>query len=417
MALDQTSFAAALKTLYPSEVVRNLAYKNNPLYALIPKDETFYGDSSKEPITIGTPQNRSAAFSGANTSTTNSILRAFLITRKTNYSMAAIANETLEAAQSDKGAFMKAVQFEIDQALLSLTRSLAVQMYRSGTGTVAQISATATLNSASTPVALSIPDQATNLEVGMQVVFSATDGGAAKSGTAYIVSIDRAAGTFLCSATYGGAPAALNSLVATIAVSDFIYQAAGDINATMSGLTAWLAGSDIANSGDSFFGVNRAVDKVRLGGIKVDGSALTIEAAIVQAATLAAREGGRPDYVFMSFRDWNRLVSELGAKVQYVDVNVKEAQVEVSFSGLKVNGPNGIMTVVPDQNCPAGVAFVLQIDTWKLKSLGEAVRLFNADGLTMIRDSSSDSLLVRAFSYANLSCRAPGFNARVILPA
>jgi hypothetical protein len=417
MALDQTSFAAALKTLYPSEVVRNLAYKNNPLLALIPKDETFYGDSSKEPIVIGTPQNRSASFSGANVSTTNSQIRAFLITRKTNYSMASIANETLEASQSDKGAFMKAVQFEIDQALLALTRSLAVQMYRSGTGTVARISATATLNSASTPVALEIPDQATNLEVGMTISFSATDGGAAKAGTAWIVSVDRAAGSFLCSATFGGAPAALNSLVGTVAVSDYIYQAAGDINATMSGLTAWLAGSDIANTGDSFFGVNRASDKVRLGGIKVDGSALTIEAALISAATLAAREGGRPDYAFVSFRDWNRLIAELGAKVQYVDVNVSEAEVKMSFSGLKVNGANGVITVVPDQNCPAGVAFVLQMDTWKLKSLGEAVRLFNADGLTMIRDSSSDSLLVRAFSYANLSCRAPGFNARVILPA
>lgn len=416
MALDQTSFAAALKTLYPSEVIRNLAYKNNPLFALISKDETFYGDSSKEPIVIGTPQNRSAAFSGANVSTTNSQIKAFLLTRKTNYSMAAIANETLEASQSDKGAFMKAVQFEIDQALLALTRSLAIQMYRSGTGTVAQIASTATVNSSTTMVTLAVADQATNLEVGMSIALSATDGGAARSGTAFIISIDRAAGSFLCAATAGGAAAALTSLITGAAASDFIYQAAGDVNATITGLTAWLKGSDIA-AGDSFYNVDRSVDKVRLGGIKVDGSALTIEAAIVQAATLAAREGGRPDHVFLSFRDWNRLVSELGSKVQYVDVNVAEAEVKISFSGLRVNGPNGVMTVIPDQNCPAGVAFVLQMDTWKLKSLGEAVRLFNADGLTMIRDSSSDSLLVRSFSYANLSCRAPGFNARVILPA
>ena len=416
MALDQTSFAAALKTLYPSDVIKNLAYKNNPLFALIPKDETFYGDSSKEPIVIGTPQNRSASFSGANVSTTNSTLKAFLLTRKTNYSMAAIANETLEASQSDKGAFMKAVQFEIDQALLALTRSIAVQMYRSGTGTVAQIASTATVNSSSTMVTLAVADQATNLEVGMSIALSATDGGAARSGTAFIVSIDRAAGSFLASGTANGSAAALTGLITGAAASDFIYQAAGDVNATISGLTAWLKGSDIT-AGDSYYNVDRSVDKVRLGGIKVDGSALTIEAAIVQGATLAAREGGRPDYVFVSFRDWNRLISELGSKVQYTDVNVNEAEVKASFSGVRINGANGVMTVVADQNCPAGVAFVLQMDTWKLKSLNEAVRLFNADGLTMIRDSSSDSLLVRAFSYANLSCRAPGFNARVILPA
>lgn len=416
MALDQTSFASALKTLYPSEVVRNLAYKNNPLFALIPKDETFYGDSSKEPIIIGTPQNRSSSFSGANVSTTNSTIKHFLITRKANYSMASIANETLEASQSDKGAFLKAVQFEIDQSLLALTRSIAVQMYRSGTGTVARISSTATVNSSSTMVTLEVADQATNLEVGMAIALSATDGGAVRSGTAYIVSIDRAAGSFLAAATFGGSADALTNLITGAAAGDYIYQAAGDRNAVMSGLSAWLKGSDIT-AGDSFFGLDRSVDKVRLGGIKVDGSATTIEAALVQAATLAAREGGRPDYVFINYRDWARLVAELGAKVQYVDVNVAEADVKVSFTGLMINGAAGVMKVIADQNCPVGTAFVLQLDTWKLKSLGEAVRLFNADGLTMIRDSSSDSLLVRAFSYANLSCRAPGFNARVILPA
>lgn len=415
MALDQTSFSAALKTLYPAEAVKNLVYKNNPLFALITKDEGFYGDSSKEPIVIGTPQNRSNTFATANVTTTNSQLKAFLVTRKANYSMASIANETLESSESDKGAFMKAVKFEIDQALLALTRSIAVQMYRSGTGTVAQISSTATVNSASTMVALSNPEHITNLEVGMSIALSGTDGGAARSGTAFIVSIDRAAGSFLCAATFGGSAAALTSLISGAAASDYIYQSAGDINAAISGLTAWLAGSDATST--TFFGVDRTADKTRLAGIKYDGSAQTIEEALIDAAGLVAREGGRPDMVFVSFKDWRNLVKALGSKVQYVDVNVDEADVKVGFTGLSLNGANGVIKVVPDQNCPAGTAFILQMDTWKLKSLGEAVRLFNADGLTMIRDASSDSLLVRCFSYAQMSCRAPGFNARVILPA
>jgi len=82
-----------------------------------------------------------------------------------------------------------------------------------------------------------------------------------------------------------------------------------------------------------------------------------------------------------------------------------------------LNGPNGPMKVIPDQNCPAGSAFLLQIDTWKLKSLGEAVRLFDGDGLTMIRDPNGDNLLIRCFSYAQLSCRAPGWNGVITLPS
>lgn len=416
-SLDMTAFSAALKYLYPSEAIRNLVYQNNPLFALMEKDESFTGSSSSEPITYGTPQNRSNTFSSANTVNTTSLIKAFLLTRKQNYSMASIANEALMASRDDKGAFLKAAKYEIDNALLALTRSISQQIYRSGTGTIGQISASATINSASTAVAMINPEQIVNLEVGMAIAFSATDGGAARSGTAYVVQIDRAAGTFLCSATVGGSPAALNSLVSAVAVSDYIYQNAGDVNLAITGLTGWLAGSDIASSGDSFFGVNRAADKVRLGGIKYDGSSQTIEEAIIDGAGVSAREGGRPNMLFISFKDFRNLVKAVGSRQIYTDVNVDEAKVRIGFTALVLNTAVGAVKVVPDLNCPVGVAFLLQMDTWKLKSLGEAVNLFDGDGLMMIRDATSDALNIRCFSYAQVSCRAPGFNVRILLPS
>ena len=418
MALDQVSFEAGLKQLYPSEAIKNLVYQRNPAFALIPKDETFYGESSKEPITIGTPQNRANTFSNANSINTTSLIRAFLLTRVQNYSMAAIANETMLASESDKGAFLKAAKYEIDNALLALTRSIAVQMYRSGTGSVAQIASNATLNSSTVQVTLSRPEDITNLEVGMSIAFSSTDGGAAESGTAYIVEINRAVGSFLCSATPGGSPTALTSLVATVAVGDYIYPNAGDINKALSGFKAWLPAT-VSNS-DNFYGVNRSTDKTRLAGITYDGSAQSIEEALVDAAGLVAREGGNPDHCFISYKDFRNLVKAMGSKqqyIQYTDVRVEEPGVTVGFSSLILTGPNGPMKVVPDQNCPVGNAFLVQLDTWKLKSLGEAVRLFDGDGLTMIRDPNGDNLLIRCFSYAQLSCRAPGYNCVVTLPS
>lgn len=417
MALDQTSFAAGLKTLYPSEAIKNLVYQRNPAFALIAKDESFYGDSSKEPITIGTPQNRSAAFATANAINTTSVIKAFLVTRVQNYSMASIANETMLSSESDKGAFLKAAKFEIDNALLALTRSIATQLFRNGTGTVARIAAGATINAAGTPVLLAQTEDIVNIELGMSVAFSATDGGAAKSGTAYVVNINRALGTVQFGATPGGAPAALTSLVATAAVSDYIYASAGDINATIKGFQAWLPGSAVTNT--TFFGVDRSVDS-RLAGITYDGSAEPIEEALTDAARLVAREGGNPDHCFMSYKDYGNLVKAVGSKQQFVqrtDVKVDEPGVTVGFSALMLDGPNGPMKVIPDQNCPAGKAFLLQMDTWKLKSLGEVVRLFDGDSLTMIRDPNGDNLLIRCFSYAQLSCRAPGYNCVVTLPA
>lgn len=416
-SLDQAAFAAGLKTLYPSEAIKNLVYMRNPAFALIAKDETFTGDSSKEPITIGTPQNRSAAFSSANAINTTSIIKAFLLTRVQNYSMAAIANETMLASENDKGAFLKAAKFEIDNALLALTRSIATQLYRNGTGSVARIAAGATINAAGTPILLSNVEDIVNLELGMSIAFAATDGGAAKSGTAYIVNINRSAGTIVVAATPGGAAAALTSLVGTAAVSDYIYASAGDINAVLKGFKAWLPGAAVTAT--TFFGVDRSTD-TRLAGVSYDGSAQSIEEAIVDAAGLVAREGGNPDHCFVSYKDFRNLVKAVGSKqqyVQYTDVKVDEPGVTVGFSSLILTGPNGPMKVIPDQNCPAGSAFLLQIDTWKLKSLGEAVRLFDGDGLTMIRDPNGDNLLIRCFSYAQLSCRAPGYNCVVTLPA
>lgn len=419
-SFDDTAAEAILKTLYPQEEIKNLVYMRNPAFALIPKMEKFEGDSSKEPVIIATPQNRSGAFGVANNINTTSIVRAFLVTRVSNYSMASIANETMLASESNQGAFMEALKLEMDNALLSLTRAIAVQMYRGGTGVVARIAAGAVLNSATIPVQLSnIPD-ITNLEYGMAIGFSPTAGGAAETGTAYIVVINRTgplAGTFLCSATPGGAPTALSTLVPTVADLDYIYQSVGDVDVTISGFQAWLPGSAV--SATPFFSVNRAVDSTRLAGVTYDGSSQAIEEALIDGANIVAREGGNPDHCFMNYKDYANLIKSIGSKqqfVQYTDVKVNEPGVTVGFNALILTGPNGPMKVIADQNCPAGYAFLLQLDTWKLKSLGNVVRLFDGDGLTMIRDPNADALLIRCVSYANLSCRAPGYNAVVTLP-
>lgn len=420
MSLNQTSFADALKQLYPSEVIKNMGYLRNPFYALVEKDEGFVGASSKEPISVASVQNRSATFANANVSSSNSLVKAFLLTRVANYSMASIANETLLASESDKGAFIKAAKFEMDKAINALTRSIATQLYRSGTGSIGRISATATLNSTSVYVKLAQPEDIVNFEYGMNISSSSADGGTLRaygSTACFIVAIDRAAGSFLCSSSFGGSVVALSTLLTSVAASDYLYASAGDLNLTISGLAAWLPGTAVTST--SYFGVDRTVDKVRLAGVTYDGSAQGIEEALIDGARIVAREGGNPDHVFMSYKDFGSLVKALGSKqqvIQYSDVKVSEPGVSVGFSALMLIGPNGPMKVIPDQNCPAGSAFLLQMDTWKLKSLGEAARIFDGDSLTLVRDPSGDNLLVRCVSYAQLSCRAPGWNCVVTLP-
>lgn len=88
---------------------------------------------------------------------------------------------------------------------------------------------------------------------------------------------------------------------------------------------------------------------------------------------------------------------------------------EIGFRGILINGPRGPIRVVPDQNCPSDRAFMLQMDRWKLYSLGKAPKLLESDGMKMLRESNADAVEVRVGYYAQLGCDAPGFNVNIQL--
>lgn len=400
MALDLTTFSAALKQHYTSDRVENMVYRDNPLLAMIPKYEQFGGENLKLPIKYGIPQGRSKTFSTAQANKTNTQFKAFLLTRSKDYSLASIDNETIEASKGNSNAFMEAATTEIDGAIESVTRSLAVDIYGSGSGSRGQVLAGAT----GTSFTLKDVEDVTNFEVGMELTFSASDGGGSeKSGTVTVVSVDRDSGvigTDALTAIDGGTGPATD---------DYVFQE-GDYDLAIKGLRAWLPNT-APTGGDSFFGVDRSSDATRLAGIRFDGSALPIEEALIEAASRVAREGGKPDYCFMSYSKFADLEKALGSKVQYYEHKVGE----IGFRGILIHGPRGPINVIPDQNCPSNKAFMLSMSHWKLYSLGKCPKILDSDGLKMLRESSADAVEVRVGYYAQLGCRAPGFNANITL--
>ena len=392
-----TTFAAALKQHYTNERIENMVYKDNPFLAMVAKYEDFGGENLKLPIKYGIPQGRSATFSDAQANKTNTQLKAFLLTRQADYSLASIANETIEASKGNANAFMEAATVEIDGAIESATRSLAIACFGDGSGAIGQVLAT---TSSVATFTLKQIDDVTNFEVGMQLKLNATKTGSSGTlSTAVTVDgINRDTGVITLSAS------------ASLTADHFIYQE-GDYDAKIKGLNAWVP-SSAPGSTDSFFGVNRSSDATRLGGIRFDGSSLPIEEALIGGASRVAREGGKPDVCFMNYSNFADLEKALGSKVSYVDV---KASPEIGFRGILVHGPRGPIKVIPDQNCPKDVAFMLQMDVWKLYSLGKAPKILDSDGLKFLRDSSADSVEVRVGYYAQLGCRGPGYNVRVAL--
>lgn len=295
---------------------------------------------------------------------------------------------------------MEAATVEIDGAIQSATRSLAVALYGTGSGSIGQSAAAYT----GTSLTLKVTDDVTNFEVGMKLVFStANGGGSIKSGTVSVTGVDRDNGVLTVSAMSaidGGTGVALD---------DYIF-VQGDYDQKIKGLRAWLP--DSAPSNTPFFSVDRTADVTRLAGIRFDGSAAPIEEALIAAASRVAREGGKPTHCFMNYSEYSDLEKALGSKVQYVNLQVNA---DIGFRGIVINGPRGPIKCVPDQNCPAGRAFMLQLDVWKLYSLGKAPKILDTDGMKMLRESSADAVEVRVGYYAQLGTRAPGWNATIKL--
>ena len=311
------------------------------------------------------------------------------------------------ASQTDKMSFLEGSKLVIDGAIRSLTNSLAGSLFRSGTGSIGQISGSPTTTGTgpyTTTIQLVNISDVTQFEVNMYIVASSTDGGAASTDALVVTGVNRVKG--IVTLTSAATPTGTWAANAYLTVQ-------GDTNLKLKGLSAWLPFTDPANN-DNFFGVNRSVDRVRLAGVAWDGSGQTIEEAVIDASAILAREGGKPDVCLLPFASYSALEKSLGSKIQYTSFQTGE----IGFRGILINGANSVIRVIPDRSAQAQVGYLLQMNTWKLESLGEAPMILRyGDGLQMLRVSNADAGEVRVGYYAQLRTNAPGWNANVKLSA
>lgn len=404
----ETLVTEALKEHYKPQRIKEMVYKNNPLLALMPKYESFGGENMPIPIIVSGPQRRSAVFSNGQDNSNASSVQQFLLTRVRDYSFASITHEAIRASAGNADAFVRYATMEVDGAVHALKRSMAVAMYRDGTGAIGTVGSVA-----SQVFTLTNPEDTANFEVGMILTcfdgltdtatdsrFGKPDSTDQESGDVTVSSVDRSAGTITVTGT-----------VTNMDAGDVFVQK-GDLNAKISGLEAWCPRVVDSNNA-ALFGVTRTTDVSRLGGNRYDGSALPIEEALIEGLSLAARNGGTPSHVMMHYKNYSQLEKALGSKVQYDKVSSSDAS--VGFSSMKIHGPAGTVDVIPDVNCQPDVAWGLQLDTWSLNSLGAAPQILDLDGSNMLRESTADAYEVRCGFYGNVACSAPGWNVRIAL--
>jgi len=411
VSFDQVAADAMLKQMYDVPAMVDLSYSDRPFFALVNKRGGEGGNGVKVPLAIATSQGFAPTVAQAQAVLAAQDLEAFTITPVVLLSVARISGLTLESSMTSKQAFAKGAKMVIDAAVKRLANGVSSGLFRNGVGTIGVIAATGS-TLVSGIVKLSNSADSVQFELNQAVQFITTAGPTLKSAIFYVIAVDRNNGTITLSASLGGSAADLTTGSAAVA-GDSICTA-GTFQLQVKGLSAWLTSAGLTTP---YFGVLRSKDPQRLAGIVYDGSTLSVKDAIVNAINRVAREGGKPDYVFMNFESYTQLSQDLQSNVIYTSL---EGPGKVSFSGFRFQGPKGEVIVVPDRDCEPNTAYLLQLDSWMLLHANEGEPVFlddNGVGQVFRTVESFDGREVRVKFYGNLACNAPGYNAKVILSA
>lgn len=331
----------------------------------------------------------------------------------------------MEQTKTNAGAFVDEASRTMDNGFRNISNNMAFEGFYGGTASRGQIGSGGVSTSGTTlSFVLANPQEVVQFEVGMTLQASATDGGAALVGSgsavlaAQVSSVNRGTGAItavVVQDTYSSTWAAGNFLQ--------IYGDIGIGGATtiagmlgLSGKAAWVPVVD-PPSNDNYWGVNRSADPTRLGGLRYNASNNTISEGLINALAFANREGASIDLIELDFVSYSTLINELGAKVQYVQLDHDE--VEVSFEAIHFHSAYGKIPVMADRSVQPQTAWSLTQDTWKLRTLGKAPHIltYGMEGLEGLRVGSADALEIRIAYYGNEINSAPGYNMYVQLSA
>lgn len=403
-----------IKILYSPEKIENTTLARSPALGLIGKDESFLGETFKEIVEYGELQGVGKSFAATQAAVGNPSDAAFTLTRAEDYAVAKLDGWLIEATEGGapgaKHAFASALQRHMTSALKAIGQSMSHSLYRNkygcrGTGTVA-----------TTTVTLTDANDIVLFQVGMPLVASATDGGVLLSSTACTVAtMNRAAGTFTTSVDMSG------SWTGTV----YLYRAT-DTDATtaavssgksISGFRDWMPATPTATA---FFGQNRALDWNALAGQRYDGSGKSLRETMVNAVATADQFGAVFETMFMRPTDYSKLENELGSNVRYAQTvaqGAKGPSATVGFSGITISGPdNQNVTIYKDRWCIGGLAFAINRDCWKIRSLNGAPHVLGKDGLQMLRAASENAYEIRWGANWQLGCSCPHNNMVITLP-
>lgn len=393
-AANVTNLGAILKTIWPQSDITDLFFDDSPLFAMLPKDTNWTGENRVVAVQYGQVNGRSSAYDKARTNSDKSKVAKMTISTADNFAVWQVEHKLISLSRNDKGSIVRAVERETKSAMKKFKRSLAFMVYGNGGGAIGQVASVST-NTFTVKDSRSLR----YIEEGDVLALSTTDGSAGgsptRSGTMKVTGVDIDAGTFTVDSAISGA-----------AANDYIF-IDGDFGVCLKGLSAYVPTSAPTTT---LWGMTRTTNPQRLGGIRVGGKGLLIQEAVKKALVKAKDAGASVSHIFMSSNDYLNLELALGTSVRRTDEKVSA---NVGFTGIEFQyGSSKPVKVFLDPDCPTGLVYGLQMDTWTLASAGEYPDFLTMDGtkFDLLQSGTAPTFEGRIGGYAQLYTDAPGFN-------
>lgn len=414
---DQNAANTIAKELYTDKDIETLCFES-PLVGRMPKYTEggglqYVGAINNALLTSTSSQDTIAFTVGA-----PSAYQRWQCSWKMYYASANLSGTAVDMTRKESGAMVEAIKKEMDNAYKAIGSALGRMIYGNGGGSIGQGSSlSTTTGSANTNDTLTLANtsQAINFQVNMIVNSSATNGtatngttGSVRAGAVTLISVDLDGGVLQANQTWTVG-------ITGFTAADYLFNQ-GDFNAYFPGMAGWLPnGSNRPLSTDSFNGVNRFSDPVRLAGVYYTGSGAPIEESLVAAQVKGRKFGGKPKDGFMNPLDYASCLKGMGGRVQYV---TKEAfnNAQIGFDGVTVSTGGGQLTLHEDPYVISGQAYLLDLDKWVMPSMGTVPKNLTEEltGLIWIPQTTSNTFISQMGFRATTYTADPSSNVSVL---
>lgn len=398
-----TTITNILKTRYPQPKADIINYEDAPLFGTVKKDPKFGGNNTRISIGYGRSQG-GGTFAEAVLNASTDDYAAMTLTRSSEYHICTMSAEAIHASDGQENSLLKAFDAAHKHGIESVKRNISLQLYRNGGGARGRISSGS--NVTTNTVTLAEPADAVHFEVNHYLQASAADGtsGSLRNSGAkeLVAAVNRNSGTIRSTS------ASWDATITAIAAGDYLFRS-GDFGTRFKGLAGWIPSTDPA-PGDSFYGLDRSVDTVRLAGVRYTATAgQSKEDTIIDCATRLGLEQGRPTHVYCNNFDRASIVKSLGSHAEYD--KVKSTTASIGYRSLVLEGDKGELHLLADPNCPKGKFYMLQLNTWTYGHMLGLPHLVEDDGKPMQRQANADGVEWRLRAWSCLYTDQPGLNA------